>query len=676
MTHKVSLLLGVHAHQPVGNFPEVMDDAHARCYRPFIHTVYQYPTFRYAVHFSGWLLEWLFTKYPQDMAMLREMVERGQVEVFGGGDMEPVLAIIPGRDRIGQIRALSDRLARLTQRRPNGAWLTERVWEATVVPALADAGIQYVTVDDYHFLCAGKENAELAGYYTTEEDGRSLDLFPISEGLRYRIPFAPAQETVAYIEQIGASGQHAAAIYFDDIEKFGIWPETYTWVYEKKWLQQFIEGVLASPVIETAHFSAYRQAAPTRGVVYLPTTSYIEMNEWTLPAGRAHAYANLVKQEKEHDRYERDKAFIRGGIWKNFLSRYSESNWLHKRMLSLSSRLDALPAEQRSADLTELLYEAQANDAYWHGLFGGLYLPHLRRAVYNSAVALEARLDLIAPRPAVEQRDLDLDGVPELFLHNGVLQTIVRADQDASVVELDFYPLRHNFGDTLMKREEHYYRKLSHAEQGQAAQSSGIASAHDRVRLKHAISPADLEPDTRPRALFIDTWHPDGGTPGQAPAYVPLAGARGIAAAFTARMQDGAIDKQISLSDTRVTVRYRFAPKLTGTFETQLNLAMPSCDGYLGRYVHEGQIPGGFGSALELESATTLILEDGVLEGSVELLCSPPARIAGKPHYTVSQSEDGFEKVMQAVTLDLSWTIEDGASEVVVALEFKRQIRV
>ena len=38
-----------------------------------------------------------------------------------------------------------------------------------------------------------------------------------------------------------------AAIYFDDIEKFGIWPETYQWVYEKGWLDNFIQGVLASP---------------------------------------------------------------------------------------------------------------------------------------------------------------------------------------------------------------------------------------------------------------------------------------------------------------------------------------------------------------------------------------------------------------------------------------------
>ncbi|HEX9178809.1 MAG TPA: 4-alpha-glucanotransferase, partial [Burkholderiales bacterium] len=272
MTQTVSLLFGVHAHQPVGNFPEVLDDAHRRCYRPFLQVLHRYPEFRFAVHFSGWLLQYLMQRYPQDMTLLSEMVGRGQVEMFGGGDTEPVLAAIPSRDRVGQLVALSDRLERALGQRPRGAWLTERVWESGVVPALADSGVRYVTVDDYHFLCTGRAAEELSGFFSTEEDGRVLDLFPISEALRYRLPFSPAREAVEYLESLAAD-EGAAAIYFDDIEKFGIWPETHQWVYEKGWLEQFIRGVLASPRIRTLRYRDYHETARTRGVVYLPTTS-------------------------------------------------------------------------------------------------------------------------------------------------------------------------------------------------------------------------------------------------------------------------------------------------------------------------------------------------------------------------------------------------------------------
>ncbi|MGE5490566.1 MAG: glycosyl hydrolase, partial [Actinomycetota bacterium] len=103
MTQPITLLLGVHAHQPVGNFPEVIVDAHERCYRPFLRALFDYPDFRFAAHFSGWLLDWLRDNFPEDMDLLAQMVRRGQVELFSSGDTEPVLAAIPHRDRVGQL---------------------------------------------------------------------------------------------------------------------------------------------------------------------------------------------------------------------------------------------------------------------------------------------------------------------------------------------------------------------------------------------------------------------------------------------------------------------------------------------------------------------------------------------------------------------------------------------
>ena len=263
---------------------------------------------------------------------------------------------------------------------------------------------------------------------------------------------------------------------------------------------------MASPLIRTGHYEDFHRHHGTSGMVYLPTTSYIEMNEWTLPAAAARAYRDLVDQEKQAGRFETRKPYLRGGIWRNFLTRYPESNWMHKRMLEVSARLHALPAAQRTGRMQELLHRAQANDAYWHGLFGGLYLPHLRRAIWNNLLGLEARLDGLAPRPALERRDLDHDGHDEIFLRNGATQAVVQADGDACVVEFSSYPLAHNFGDTLRHYVEGYHDKLSAADADSHAAHDGIASAHDRVAFRHEISPEDLMPDTRPRGMFEDTW--------------------------------------------------------------------------------------------------------------------------------------------------------------------------
>jgi hypothetical protein len=668
VTDKVALLLGVHAHQPAGNFPEVIARAHERSYGPFLRVLHRFPGFRFALHASGPLLEHLFARYPEDMQLLRDMVRRGQVELFGAGDTEPVLAVIPERDRIAQIETLSGRLEQAFGDRPRGAWLTERVWEATVVPALAGCGIRYVTVDDYHFLCAGKTEADLIGYFTTEEGGRPLDLFPISEALRYRLPFAPAPDAVAYIESLAAHGAGAAAIYFDDIEKFGIWPETYEWVYEKGWLEAFIRGVLASPHIETATFGDYHARTRTRGVVYLPTASYIEMNEWTLPAAQANAYADLVAREKHAGRYDGEKAFLRGGMWKNFLTRYPEANWMHKRMLGLSARLAALPERLREPGMQRLLHLAQANDGYWHGLFGGLYLPHLRRGVYNALLRLEAALDRASPRPPRERLDLDVDGIEEMMLQNGELQAVVRLDGAASIVELDAYALAQNFGDTLRRHAEHYHRKAAEAGASKP-QGGGIASAHDRVSFKHEIRPEDLAVDAGPRAIFRETWidadggeHPVDGYVLQPP------GAVEHAVEFRAPCSGGAIEKHLLVQGARLTAWFSFAGLAAGRLRTELNVAMPSCDGYAGRYILRGEIPGGFGQPLDADEVTELVLDDRFMRGSLTILTSRPARVRARPLYTVSQSEDGFEKVMQCATIELEWPVGPSAGELSATL--------
>jgi len=667
MPRPITLLFGVHAHQPVGNFASVIDDALDRCYRPFLRTLHRFPDFRFSVHFSGWLLGELCSRFPQDMALVAKMVGRGQVELLGGGDTEPVLAAIPARDRLNQLQTMNARIGRHFGGTPQGAWLAERAWEATVVPALADSGIRYTVLDDYHFLCTGLEARVLDSHYTTEEDGRAIDVFPISEALRYRIPFSLPEDAVAYLERLAQEGR-AAAIYFDDIEKFGIWPETWDWVYGKGWLERFIQGVLASPLIGTATYSEFRASRATRGLIYLPTVSYVEMNEWTLPPGAAAHYDRLVRQEKEAGSYASSKPHLRGGFWRNFLSRYPEANWMHKRMLELSERLSALP---EPGALRELLHRAQANDAYWHGLFGGLYLPHLRRAVWRSLIELEEALDAKLPRPPIERRDVDLDGHDEIMLHNAHLAAALRLDGGASIHELDSYALRHNFCDTVTRRREFHHRKFHEAPR--AAPGSGIASAHDRVGFRHAISAADLIADATARTSLADCWDTEGEPMRHVSDYALDAAAAPLhALEFSCALAGGRVRKRIALEGRRLEIHWRLEGLPRGRLVTRLNLSMTSCDGYSGRYILEdGSIPCGFGQSLAQASCSVLTLDDLELGGALDLTASPAAQLAAEPYHTVSLSEAGFEKIMQAACLTLAWEAAAGAAEARLSIELR-----
>ncbi len=652
MSDTVKLLFGVHGHQPAGNFPEVIREARDRCYAPFLEVLDRHPAFPFALHVSGWLLDFITREFPDDIRRLRSMVDRGQVELFGGGDTEPVLAALSDIDRRSQLRAMNERLRRTFRARPRGAWLTERVWEATIVPALADSGVRYVPVDDYHFLCAGQPPDALRGYFATEENGRRLDLFPISEALRYKFPFAPARDAVAYLESLPPG---EAAVYFDDIEKFGIWPETYDWVFGRRWLEDFIEGVLASPRIEPMRYDAYHRAHASRGIVYLPAVSYVEMGEWALPAIAAERFAQLVGRAKHEGTFERDKPYLRGGHWRNFLSRYPESNWMHKRAHDLSRRYHALPRGQCTEAMRADLHLAQANDAYWHGLFGGIYLPHLRRQIYGAIARLERALYEVAPRPAVELVDLDLDGAAEIILTNRRMIAAVVPSQGASVRELTHFGLAHNFCDTLARRPEHYIGKIRAGPAQQA--SDAPASIHDRVAFRTVISEDDLRVDERPRALFVDTWT-DGAGATVALAYTE-APMRGGAVAFSGQAGGLTVAKGIRLVAGGVIASYVLTcdARIEGALVVSCDVSMPSCDGPGGAFVADGDRLGGLADVLALDERSRLDLADSELGGGLRFEWAPAARVDTRPLYTVSQSESGFEKIMQASTIVTTWRV-------------------
>lgn len=341
---------------------------------------------------------------------------------------------------------------------------------------------------------------------------------------------------------------------------------------------------------------------------------------------------------------------------------------MHKRMLGLSERLGALPSAQQTEALRTLLYEGQANDAYWHGLFGGLYLPHLRRGIYRNLVSLEAQLDEMQPRPACSRSDPDFDGIDELFLQNGRLQAVVKLDGSASVTEFDDYLLKQNFGDTLRRHGEHYHRAIDSAE-SENAPVGGIASPHHRVSFKHRVTADEAVRDSEPQGMLRDTLVPAGQVAAALDGYGEVAAAHpGAAVGFQARQQGGCVRKDIMLSDSTMTVHYRCEGFAGAEFRTRLALAMPSCDGVAGRYVVGGEIPGGFGQAFDWAAIGEVTLEDLFMGGSVTLALQPRARVSVKPYHSVSQSEDGLERIMQAVAVEITWPLVSGDEGLTIAL--------
>lgn len=655
---KTSLLLGVHSHQPVDNFDHVVLEATAKSYRPFFETLYSYPKFKFSAHYSGWLLEFIQKHDAPLFAMMCEMSKRGQIEWFTGGFYEPVLASIPSTDRKKQITKLSDFIETHFGQRPKGLWLTERVWDASIVGDLADLGIEYAMVDDYHLLCTGLDRDRLNGWYVTENGGKKLGLFPISKALRYQVPFwehGTVAQNVAKIE--------GAAVIFDDGEKFGVWPGTYEWVYEKGWLKSFVETVLKSDGIEPALYRDYAAAHAPLGVVYPPDVSYYEMGEWSLRPHEALKLEHLKKQLEGMGLADEAERFTRGATWKNFLVKYDESARIHRRMLALSAKN---PGNDAAFD--DALMKAQCNDVLWHGIFGGLYLPSLRDTAWRYLIEAENRLQ---PADGVLLEDWNFDGHAEARL---VSKRLIAGfePKGGMLSELHLRGQKFNLLNTLSRRAEAYHDRIEKID-AQSADEGTIKTIHDaklkadETALKHLVCDRYL------RGGFIDHivhagFDPDRFFTQRYTEIEPLGNRF-----YTLKADNGGITLDAGLLSKRVVLD---ADTLSVTTRI-LNAAPGYAQEHNFHFAETNRVLINGRTALEtrvFEPALTLTLADPWLKETITLAADRPFEAMCHPLYTVSQSEAGVDLTCQGVAIALFFGELKSGADITVNLSLKAQL--
>ena len=692
MTCHAYLCLVLHNHQPIGNFDGVFEQSYQDSYLPFLDVFEPYEQLRISLHTSGPLMMWLAERHPEYLDRIRMLVDVGRVEIIGGPQYEPILTMLPPRDRVGQIQAYRAWLERNLGAAPAGMWIPERVWESSLASDLVDAGIDYTVLDDFHFRAAGLEDSQLSSYFLTEDNGRVLKIFPGSEHLRYTIPFRPATETIEHCREVAERSPGAILTFGDDGEKFGTWPDTKSHVYEDGWLRSFFDALAEnSDWLQTATLGqAVRQAAPA-GKVYLPDCSYREMTEWALPVKAQEKFDDVVHAMEDHQRWHDLKSFVRGGYWRNFKTKYEETNEMYARMMHVSRRLSE--AEESGADVGELavirdhLYRGQCNCSYWHGAFGGIYLPHLRNAIFNHLIEADTRLDKImgldfnTVQATVD--DYNFDGLQEIRLSNNQLCGWISPGLGGRIYELDIRDIGHNLLATLQRRPESYHRKVL---SGPNKDGHDGASIHDRVVFKQENLDQRLHYDAFARKSLMDHFYDnetslDAVATGQAmergdfvelPYETKLR--RGSDRVQVQMRRDGnawgvpiTITKAVTMvaGSNRLLFTYLLEQLPVNKplhFAVEMNFAgMPA--GADDRYFSDlqGNRLGQLGERLDLSDAGGLSLSDRWLRIDVSLQIDRPSGIWAFPIETVSQSEAGFELVHQSVCVQPHWIVNGDA---------------
>jgi hypothetical protein len=688
----IYLCLVLHNHQPVGNFDNVFEAAYQDSYLPFLELFESFPGIQISLHTSGPLMMWLQQNHPEYLVRLAQLVDAGRIEIIGGAFYEPILPMIPQRDRVGQISRFSHWLNNHLSSDIKGMWIPERVWESQLVSSLSDAGIAYTVLDDFHFRRAGLNDSELNGYFVVEDEGKIVRIFPGSEKLRYLIPFADPQDTVEYCRQQAQLRPNSVLVFGDDGEKFGTWPDTKLHVYENGWLRKFFQALLDNrDWLKTSTLQqAVRETEP-RGKIYLPDASYREMIEWALPVNRQRDYDQLVHQFEHDARWDQLKPFLSGGFWRNFKVKYPETNQMYARMMYVSRLLQQAyaagiptPVLDRAEDH---LYQGQCNCPYWHGAFGGVYLPHLRNAIYHHLLTAENLLEtaLRGTDSWVEAtgEDYDFDGRQEVRLANEKLVAWLSGAQGGQLYELDIRGIAHNLNASIQRRDELYHDKVK---AGEITGNQAAASIHDRVVFKQAGLDQRLFYDQRLRNSLIEHFRDD------------RANAQSIQQGEARELgdfADASFQTTLRRNPDRVQVMFECQGKVAGhpvkmtkgvslnagsdvleiayklenlpvdqplLFGVEFNFAgLP--DGQDDRFFSDesGNRLGQLQTLLNLEQTHFLRISDEWLKVKVELELETGGKLFTYPVQTVSQSESGFELVHQAVAVETQWQVRGDA---------------
>ncbi len=677
MDRKIHLAFGIHNHQPVGNFGWVLEEGYDQAYKPFLDVLERFPAVKACIHTTGPLWQWIKQNRPEWIKRLSALAASGQVEILSGAYYEPILPNIPDRDKIEQIRRLTQDIILETGFEPGGMWLAERVWEPSLAKPVNEAGIRYTILDESHFRYAGVEADGIFGYHITEEQGFPLRVFPISYKLRQLIPFADPERTLEFLWESATASGERLAVFADDGEKFGVWPGTFDLVYRRGWLERFFQLLTENQSwIEVVTFSQYMQKYPALDRTYLPTASYFEMMEWAMPARVTRQFQEIVQELKERNDWPRFEPFVKGGFWRNFLSRYPESNNVHKKSLLVSDKVNAMRGEQKPRAQDEL-FQGQCNCAYWHGVFGGLYLNHLRSALYQHLITAERLADEEShhgkPYVEVAVNDFDCDSREEVLVNSDCLNVYLDPAQGGTIFELDFKPLGVNLLDILSRQEEAYHARVT----DKAGEGYGEAKEAGLDRF--------IRYDTYRRLSLVDHFLGSEATFDQFASSTLSELSDCVNQPYTYRIYEHPGELEVALERHAVvqgprqvpvrvqkvlrfqsgeptfTVEYRIENETQETCEVwfgiEWNLSFPSgtdaqCYYQVDRHpLEDCQL----GSRGVLEHVQKVTLVDGIRKLAVDMGVSHHPTLWRYPLETVSQSEAGFERVYQGSTLLFNW---------------------
>ncbi len=430
---KIKLVFGTINTQPLGLQDHLYEDAYQKAYKPFLTAVYNFPDIALSLHYSGPLLSWLEKRHPEFITVLREMVDRKQVEILGGSFFEPILPLIPSSDRVGQIEMMTTYLRKTFGKRSRGFWISGNIWENQLTYTLKSCGMEYLFLDERVFVDAGVRESRLLEPILTEDQGKTIHVLPLCRRIGGNMFHKTPEEILQEMKTLGenASGDPVISLIMpgenlsDETSRTALKCQT-------SWLEEFFSLVLK-------HSDWITPALPGKLVRnltvaerrYLPATSYNRLMEWRDEGKSAPA-------DPRHFRH--------------FLTTYKESDYLYSKMMYTQVLVNQVRGDKyRKKSAREELWKGQNHSPYWHGPDRGIYNIQLRHNAYRFLIEAEkVTREKGIFIPSLTPLDFDMDGRNE-FLYQGYTLNAYAHLKGGVLFELDYLPSSWNYLNTFSR---------------------------------------------------------------------------------------------------------------------------------------------------------------------------------------------------------------------------------
>jgi hypothetical protein len=375
-------------------------------------------------------------------------LSRRQVEILGSGFYDPILAIIPRADRLGQIERMTTYLRKLFGRRPRGVWLTEQIWEPSFPALFRTSGIDYTFLNTELFTAVGLSGSSLCTPCITEDEGKTIVAFPFFREIALGDgTLTDGSELQRRLESCANEGDETVVSIFLEGEKMPL--DGTTDDEAGNWFRRFFDAVDANREwLSTRLPTRYLRQTLPRQRCYFPTTpfrqKYLESVEGAGGNGREGPGGPVAGTTQ---------AAI-PGVFRHVLVRYPESNLMYAKMQYTHVLVNQIRGDKYRKQLArEELWKGQCHFAYWNA---GIDRSTLRGTVYSALIDAErVTREQGIFSPSIVHLDFDMDGLTEYLYQGQEINAYVHL-RGGMLFELDYLRSPWNYADTLARYPELY----------------------------------------------------------------------------------------------------------------------------------------------------------------------------------------------------------------------------